>query len=277
VSDPIVDLLETEWKIIDDLVSGLEEAQWKAPVALEGWTVQDCVSHVVGVEGSLLGDAPPNTDVGHLTYLQSPFQEIIEVPIQHRRPWTGAEVLADYRDVISRRSVALRAMSGAEMAKVGWSPIGDVPYRDFMGVRLFDCWMHEQDMRRALDLPGHQTGEIAEVALDRFRQAIPFVTARKAEAPAGSATVIHTTGDNRLTWTVTVTEQNGKARGALSGETAADAPADAITTITLPFTTLVALGGGRWSAEQAHETGDITVEGDEALGERILTNLAFTP
>ena len=62
-------------------------------------------------------------------------------------------MLAEFDEVVPRRLAQLRAMTEEELATPGWSPIGEVPYREFMGVRLFDSWMHEQDMRRALGAP----------------------------------------------------------------------------------------------------------------------------
>jgi hypothetical protein len=142
-----------------------------------------------------------------------------------------------------------------------------------MGVRLFDCWMHEQDMRRAVEQPGHVTGAEVDGALDRFRAAIPYVVGKKAGAPEGATVVFDLTGEGARCWTVTVTD----GRAKVTGETASARPEDVTTTITLPFTAFVALGGGRWTTEDARRTGALEVDGDKELAERILTNMAFTP
>ena len=36
MSDPIIDLLETEWASIRAFAAGLDETQWKTPTALPG-------------------------------------------------------------------------------------------------------------------------------------------------------------------------------------------------------------------------------------------------
>ena len=36
----------------------------------------------------------------------------------------------------------------------GFTPEGPGPYRQFMAIRVFDCWYHDQDIREALDRPG---------------------------------------------------------------------------------------------------------------------------
>ena len=272
MGDQVIDLLAEEWGRIGELAEGLSEEQWKAPIALEGWTVQDCVSHVAGVEASLLGDPTPEADIAHLSYVTGPFQQMIEVPVQHRRSWTGDQVLDDYNKVIARRVEALRSMPPERFDEISWSPIGEVPYRVFMGVRVFDCWMHEQDMRRALEQPGHLSGPVVQESLERFRTALPFIVVKRAGAPEGSVVLVETTGDTELDWRILV----DAGKGRLATET--DSPAGEPTVaLSLPFSTLVALGGGRWSAGQAADAGGVTITGDTSLGERILANLAFTP
>jgi uncharacterized protein (TIGR03083 family) len=272
-SEEIVDLLEQEWASIDALCADLDEGQWKTPVALPGWSVQDCVSHVLGTEASLLGDPMPDVDVSHLGYVTDPFQQIVEVPVEHRRSWPGAEVLDDYRQVIPRRLEQLRAMTTEQFDEVGWTPLGEAPYRSFMGVRVFDCWMHEQDIRRALDRPGHLSGPVVEAALNRFRAAVPYVVGKKAGAPDGATVVFEVTGAEPRVWTIAVID----GRAKLVGETTDERPDGPTATITVPFESFVALGGGRWNAGQAREQGGLSVAGDTELAERIVGNLAFTP
>lgn len=268
MDEPVVDRLAEVWASLDTLCDDLTEVEWKTPTALPGWTVQDCLSHVVGVERMLLGDPQPAVDVSHLTYVKDPFAEAMEAWVEQRRSRSGAEVLAEFREQIPRRLEHLRAMTTEDFDRPGFSPIGEVPYRDFMGVRVFDCWMHEQDIRLALDRPGHLTGPVVDVALVRFRAALGYVIGKKAGAPEGSSVVLVTTGGPAVSFPVVV---EGRARLVDS------APAEPTVRITLPFETFVALGGGRWDAERARAAGGVTIEGDQALGERVLASLAFTP
>ena len=57
----------------------------------------------------------------------------------------------------------------------------------------------------------------------------------------------------------------------------ADPPDDPTVTLSMPLTTFVALGGGRWNADEARAAGGLEVAGDTELGERVLTNMGFTP
>jgi len=269
VAEQVIELLRQEWAVIDHLIDGLTETQWKSAVPLPGWTVQDCVAHVTGTELSLMGEPAPSVDLSHLTWVTGPFQEFVEIWVEPRRSWSGDAVAAEFREVIPRRLAMLEAMTDEEMGKVGWSPIGEVPYRQFMRVRVFDCWMHEQDMRRGLAIAGHTTGPVVESALEHnITRALGFVVGKKAGAPDGSSVQFDLSDPDR-SYTVIV---DGRARLAKPGE---ELPA-ATTVLHLPFTTFVALAGGRIDAAVAHAEG-ATITGDTDLGARVLANLAFTP
>ena len=265
--EPVIDLLADVWASTADLIAELDEDDFATPSPLAGWTVKDCLSHVIGTERSLLGDPPPEVDISHLEHVASPFQELMEVWVEDRRATPGAAVRDEFAEVVPRRLDQLRAMTPDELAEPGWSPVGEVPYREFMKVRVFDCWMHEQDMRRALGRPGHESGPVADSALENITRALGFIVGKKAGAPDGASVVFRTTGGNRIARVVVV---DGRA------SVVPEAPADPTVVLTMPFTTFVALGGGRIDADAALAEG-ATVEGDAELGRRVLESMAFTP
>jgi uncharacterized protein (TIGR03083 family) len=269
VTEPIVDVLENEWAAIAALASTFSDEEWELPTALPGWTVRDNVSHVIGIERSLLGDPAPEVDLGHIDRIAGdPFASIIECWVEARRTTPGPEVAAELDEVVVRRLEQLRSMTDEDFDRVGWSPIGEVPYRRFMVVRVFDCWMHEQDMRRAVGREGHLEGPAVDVALEHFTTALGFVVGKKAGAPQGSSVVFDVDGPTRRRYGVAV---EGRA------QLVDPAPDDPTVTISLPLTSFVALGGGRWSAEEARAAGELEITGDIELGERVLANMGFTP
>ena len=87
-------------------------------------------------------------------HVPNPFGEMNEAWVEARRTVPGAEVLAEFVEITDRRLDALRAMPAEQFDEVGWSPVGEVPYREFMETRVLDTWAHEQDIRRALGRPG---------------------------------------------------------------------------------------------------------------------------
>jgi uncharacterized protein (TIGR03083 family) len=267
--DPVVELLEEVWTSIGDATEGLDEGTWSSPSELPGWTVKDCLSHVAGTERALLGEPSPEVDVSHLPHVSSPFQELIEKPVEEWRSRSGTEVRDGFLEVTRRRLGHLRAMTPEEMEAPSWSPIGEVPYRVFMRVRVFDCWMHEQDIRRVVDRPGHESGPALDCVVERLRAALGFVVGKKAGAPDGSQVLIRTTGPTEVAFGVVV---DGRARVVDPNELG---PPD--VAITLPFTSLAALGGGRWDRARAEAAGGVVVDGDGELGRAVLDHMAFTP
>ncbi len=267
--DPVIALLIEEWGALEALCSSFDESDWTTPAPLPGWTVQDCISHIIGVELMLMGEPAPDVAVDHLDHIDDPVNALLETYIEVRRPHTGAEVLDELRAVTATRSDTLRAMTDEDLDRVGPSPIGDVPYRDFMQVRLFDCWMHEQDIRIALDRPGHETGPIPRTILTtRFPSALGFIVGKRAGAPDGSSVVFDLVGGPVDGFNVVV---DGRAR--VVDET----PADPTVRITVPFQSFVALCGGRFDRAEADTRGGLRIDGDQDLGTDVLDNLAFTP
>ncbi len=55
-----------------------------------------------------------------------------------------------------------------------------------------------------------------------------------------------------------------------------DAPADPTVRITTDRRTFARLAGGRWTGAQARDRGVVRVDGDSALGDRVVDNMAFT-
>jgi uncharacterized protein (TIGR03083 family) len=134
---------------------------------------------------------------------------------------------------------------------------------DFLQIRVLDCWLHEQDMRRAVDRPGHTAGPAAEHTIDRLLRTIPILVGKRAATPEGGAVIIDISGDvcRRV-----VCEVNG-GRAAIV-DTATHEP---LTTIRIDSDTFIVLATGRRGAQSIAERIEIT--GDVSLGRRVVDNL----
>ena len=261
----VVDLMEQVWNSIGALCSPLTEDQWKTPTDCPGWTVQDQVSHLVGAESSILGNPRPDhtpTDTGHV---KNDVGQSNEVVVDYRRPWPGQKVLEEFRDLTGQRIKLLRGMTDEEFAAETQTPIGPGTVTEFVRIRIFDAWVHEQDIRRALDLPGELEGQVAAHAVGRIARAMPFVTARKAQAPDGVTVVFQITGPAGRVVSVGV---EGGRGSELESE-----PASPTIRITTDVETFACLGCGRRDPAEALQSGRVTVTGDTALGETIVTNM----
>ena len=190
-----------------------------------------------------------------------------ENSISIRRDQPGVAVLAEFVDVTSQRLRLLGSMSAEDFDRVGWSPIGDIPYRQFMTVRLFDSWSHEQDIRRALDRPGHLTGPVVDAVLAWHARSLGYIVGKKAGAPDGSIVVFSVSGPTAADYVIEV--RDGRASVV---EKASGAPT---ATLTLDTEAFIALLGGRWSATNAEARGRVDYSGDAALARTVAGSMGY--
>ena len=189
MSQQMVDLMESVWRSIDGLCSSLTPDQWATPTECPGWAVQDQVSHLVGSECRILGRPAPEHEPSDTSHVRNEVGQGNEVLVDYRRQFSGAEVLAEFREITAERLTLLRAMSEEDFAAETPNPLGSGPYTDMLAIRIYDAWVHEQDMRRALGIPGHLDGPVAQHSYGRTRAAMPFVVGRKVKPDDGSTVV----------------------------------------------------------------------------------------
>ena len=148
MSQQMVDLMEAVWRSIDGLCADLTPEQWALPTECPGWAVQDQVSHLVGSECRLLGRPAPDHEPADTSHVQNEVGQSNEVLVDYRRQFSGAEVLAEFREITAERLGVLRAMTEEDFAAETPNPLGSGPYTDLLAIRIYDAWVHEQDMRR---------------------------------------------------------------------------------------------------------------------------------
>jgi uncharacterized protein (TIGR03083 family) len=269
VDESVIQLLERVWGDLEALCSDLDEARWKLPTDCPGWSVQDQIAHVIGTERSLLGEQPPEADAGaaDVPWVRNPVGAWVERWVAPRRALTGADLLMELRTVVARREDALRTMAPEDFDRVIPTPIGDRVCRDFLAIRAFDCWVHEQDIRRALGRPGDLDGALAEHALAHCLAAMPYVVARKAAAPDGTTVVFDVVGAGGRRCTV------GVDRGR--GRVLTEEPTAATVTLTTDLDTFCRLACGRTESGRALDDGLVRVAGDPGLARRILDEMNF--
>ncbi len=202
---PVLDTLESTFRSLSALGAGLSEDQWKTATDLPAWTVQDNLSHLVAIERVLQGHdgtAHRATETGHV---RKPIGESNENEVDARRSLSGAAVLAEWDAIVAERMATLR-LPTTSTSRSGDDPTGPGTLADFLHIRILDCWLHEQDMRRALGLPGHQDGPAAEHTIDRLIRTIGIVVGKRADTPEGDTVVIDLTGPVHRTITATVVD-----------------------------------------------------------------------
>ncbi|MBI5090793.1 MAG: maleylpyruvate isomerase family mycothiol-dependent enzyme [Actinobacteria bacterium] len=258
-----IDKLEETYRNLSELGATLTEEQWKTPSDLPGWTVQDNLSHLIGTESTMQGLARGDHRAPEVDYVKNPIGRMNEDDVDIRRSRSGAEVLAEWNDVVAMRLATLRSADDAYFEAPAMTPTGPGTVADFLHIRVLDCWSHEQDIRRALGLPGSQDNASATHTIDRLVRTLPIVVGKRAGTAEGDAVTIHLTGPIERSLTYEVIE--GRATQV------AQPSKPAVATISFDSDAFATLALGRRTATQMAER--IAIEGDRDLGQRVVDQL----
>jgi hypothetical protein len=176
-------------------------------------------------------------------------------------------MVSGWTTVTAERLAALEAMTQAEFDAPSWTPVGnDETYGRFMRIRHFDCYMHEQDIRLALGLPGRDDADDVSSCLEEVATGLGYIVGRRAGMPDGSRVRIELTGAVEQTYLVQV-EGRAAVVDALDGPVTVG--------IELPAALFLRLTGGRADGPSG-PPGQVYLSGDEVLARRLADNLAFT-
>jgi uncharacterized protein (TIGR03083 family) len=264
-AEPTVALLDATWTSLLALCDELGDDELELPTACPGWSVKDVLSHLIGIELLLLGDPDALPDGSEPAPVV--IARINDSAIPPRRLRSGREVVAELRAVTAARLASLRGATADDFDRPTWSPVGPVPMRELLRVRVFDSWVHEQDVRRAVGRPGHAHGPVVRLVLDWHRRSLGYIVARRAGAPDGAVVVFDVVGDEPDR---AVVEVRGTRARVVDAH-----PAEPTVTVRLDAVTFDALLCGRIDAEAALAGGSVALSGDQALGRQVLDNLAY--
>ena len=254
-----IDTLEACWHSLSELGALLTESEWKTATDLPGWSAQDNLSHLIGIERMMQGLPATEHRAPAVDYIRTPIGQMNENEVDARRAATGAAVLEEWNGLVALRSQTLRAGDDAYFAQPAMTPTGPGTLADFLDVRVLDCWLHEQDMRRATGHAGNLSGAAAEHTVGRLVRTIPIVVGKRAATPEGGAVAINISGgvERHLICEV----QSGRA--AIVDKSTAPP----LATIELSTEAFVVLAAGRRTSDQV----DANVTGDQELAQRVLS------
>ncbi len=249
-------------------VAGLDDIDWKRETPCPGWNVQALVAHVIGTERMLLGEQPPapTSDPKEREHVHNDIGAYNEMWIDAMAGDAPAQMLAHLDEVIARRTAMLDTMTDEAWDEVGFTPAGPDTHGRFVRVRIFDIWLHEQDLRDAVGLDERVDGIDAAAALDEFQSAMGFVVGKKAGATDGQSVRIALTGLQGRDIDVAVIDGRAKVVDTIDGEPTA--------TVTTDVGTFVRTAGGRTSAPARRD--QISTSGDLDLATRVVDHLAYT-
>ena len=102
--------------------------------------------------------------------------------------------------------------------------------------RPLDIWMHEQDARRAVGMPGGMDTAPAKHTAEYLAEAMGFVLAKKVAAAPGTTLVLDLEGSGLFAFAV---------NDANRGERLAEVPSDPTVTLAMDRESFICLSGGR--------------------------------
>jgi uncharacterized protein (TIGR03083 family) len=249
------------------LLRSLDADDWARPTDLPGWNVRYIGAHLAHLESELAGNPQQQVEVPDAPHIKNQMGIFTESGPLARADWTTDAIIDELESSAAKRDDALRAMMPLDptapgdgfAAGVGWD------WETLLSNRVFDLWMHQQDIRRAVDRPGGLAGPGGAHALAVFSRGIPYVVGKRVSPPPGTTVVLDITGQHSATLAVAVGDDGRAAR-------LDEAPADPTVRIGMDFETFIVLSGGRRTPEQV----TTTVTGDTSLGDAVLANLAVT-
>lgn len=275
--DAVLAALFEQWSVLEQLLRMLDAETWLRPTALPGWTVRDVAAHIIGTESVLDGRPAPEAPEEFLSaeHVRNAIGALNERWVFSMREDSPERIMDRWTALIARRRRSLEEMPQSQFDAGTDTPVGPESYGRFMRIRVFDCWMHELDIRDAVGRPGDEGGPRGELALIEIEGAIPFLVGKKAAAPDGARVRIVLTGPLARTVEVQV---DGRAALVSRLDRGPD------VTVTMPSGLFVRLAGGRTVAQDHRAEVTIDAAPDArigereaaALGERIPGALAFT-
>ena len=177
-------------------------------------------------------------------------------------------MLERFRAVTNDRREVLASLGEDDWNAVTPTPAGMDSYGRFMRVRVFDCWMHEQDIRVALQRPSSDDeldGAASRLSLDEIAATMGFVVGKLAKTPAGSRVLFDLTGPLARSIRVSVDD-----RAQVVDDFGGQEPTVTIRLDALQFTRLA---GGRSLCPARPK--DVELSGDEDVARRIVEHLNF--
>ncbi|MBI4728618.1 MAG: maleylpyruvate isomerase family mycothiol-dependent enzyme [Acidobacteria bacterium] len=242
------------------LLEDLAEERWET-IALPGWRVREVAAHVVSTDEAAL--------TGKMFALG-----LRRLPMADMEAWNETQVgrwadrpipaILHGLEVWGRRmSRALSALPGPVARSRIPTPFGSVSFLWLGMARVYDEWVHAEDVRRAVGLPSDDSTEAVGPVLRQLLAGIPYQTLPRI-APGATGTVVLSMAGGDL-------PPVGFDLGARRYGAGIDEGDGAIEADAAP---LVMVAAGRDPWREAESAGHIRIRGERAPAEALLEALS---
>jgi uncharacterized protein (TIGR03083 family) len=255
--DEIVRAIRDQRRRTLTFLRGLEPRQFDTPTALPGWRLREVIAHLIITDKSSVTGANLLAVLGSMDRLER---------------WNDRKVPRWANRGIPELLLGLdrwgRGM--ARMARTLPSPayrlrmptiFGRAPAGLLIWSRVYDEWIHRQDMRRALALSDEEV-DLASPSEFLLTAIVPAVL---PHVDGGSGDVaVSLEGAAVASWRYDLGAGTGRPD---------EQPADATARIGGPAPNVIMAASGRDSFDSLRQDGTLTVEGDQDLAARFLAKL----
>ena len=254
-----------ESRRLGQYLRGLPEGAWEQPSACQRWAIGDVVAHLVGgaqmysehIFRGLQGDAaapegfpPPGASDPEVLGSLNAHRAIF------RRTGLGDQLLTAFQTSDDQLNQLMAGLSLPDWGKPCYHPIGILPVRTFVSLRMFELALHGWDVASRLEPDAGLSADCCPMLLELVSSAGRGMVVQIAVGNASDARYRFKLGDIALgDYDLVVGE--GGARIEAAGEEPADgvvrcSAADFLLLVTGRIQPGSALGAGRLAAEEGN-------------------------
>jgi uncharacterized protein (TIGR03083 family) len=267
----LVDLLPGLHAELMGVLRDLHADEWSRPTACALWSVKDIVAHLLDSCLRRLSYGRDRLDPTPDRPIAS-YADLVAYLNHLNAQWVAAArrlsppVLMDLLDLTAPQLHAFfKSLDPHARATFGVAWAGEESSPNWFDIsrEYTERWLHQQQIREAVGVPGLNAKAWLHPVLDIFLRALPF-TYRKVEADVGRSLRIEIRGEAGGVWTL--------VRGSEGWQLFVGVDPASATQVTLPQDVAWKLFSKGLTPEEARRR--IRIDGDQRLGEPVLGTLA---
>ena len=265
----IADALEETWGTIYYLIETFPEELFDWPTPCPGWSIRDIVCHLLGWERYYHEGFVPDTKSVSGDFIKNELGVLNQGFILSMQSLPARQLPGLFGIETARSLVRLRDMKPEGYDQIVTTPLGEsATYRFRMETRIFDSWIHMQDLRDAMLRPEDDHTVAEEVVIAHFEATLPSVIKGATELQGGELIRINLSG--RLARSMTF---RCLPEGAVPVEYSSEQP---LLELTTPVSMFWRRCAGRISAEAFLGESSTKVLGNVGVALALANGLATT-